>query len=103
MLYEVITLSSAGHFSSAAWIQISTLFRPENIKYRYDFFFDNCATRVRDIVAASATDTVIFPEREKKKTFRQLIDPYQKVLPWLDLGADMLLGLQADRKATAFV
>ncbi len=76
--------------------------RPENIKYRYDFFFDNCATRVRDIVAASATDTVIFPEREKKKTFRQLIDPYQKVLPWLDLGADMLLGLQADRKATAF-
>jgi hypothetical protein len=76
--------------------------RPENIKYRYDFFFDNCATRVRDIVAASATDTVIFPVREKKKTFRQLIDPYQKVLPWLDLGADMLLGLQADRKATAF-
>jgi hypothetical protein len=76
--------------------------RPENIKYRYDFFFDNCATRVRDIVAASAIDTVIFPAREKKKTFRQLIDPYQKVLPWLDLGADMLLGLQADRKATAF-
>jgi hypothetical protein len=74
--------------------------KPENIKYRYDFFFDNCATRVRDIVAASATDTVIFPQREKKKSFRQLIDPYQKVLPWLDFGADMLLGLQADTKAT---
>lgn len=78
--------------------------KPENVKYRYDFFFDNCATRVRDIVAAAATDTVIFPEKEKRRqqSFRRLIDPKQKVLPWLDLGADMLLGLQADRKATPF-
>jgi hypothetical protein len=76
--------------------------QPENVRYRYDFFFDNCATRVRDIVAKAATDTVIFPERERKqqKSFRQLVDPNQKVLPWLDLGADMLLGLQADKKAT---
>lgn len=76
--------------------------KPENIKYRYDFFFDNCATRVRDILVSSATDTIIFPEKERREraSFRQLIDPHQKVLPWLDLGADMLLGLQADRKAT---
>jgi hypothetical protein len=78
--------------------------KPENVKYRYDFFFDNCATRVRDIVAAAATDTVIFPEKERKRqmSFRRLVDPKQKVLPWLDLGADMLLGLQADRKATPY-
>jgi hypothetical protein len=78
--------------------------RPENVKYRYDFFFDNCATRVRDIVAAAAADTVIFPgkERKRQKSFRRLVDPNQKVLPWLDLGADMLLGLQADKKATPF-
>ena len=74
--------------------------KPENVKYRYDFFFDNCATRIRDILAASATDTIIFPVKEKSMTFRQLIDPHQKVSPWLDFGADMLLGLQADRKAT---
>ena len=74
--------------------------KPENAKYRYDFFFDNCATRVRDIVIAAATDTVILPEKAKLKSFRQLIDPHQKVLPWLDFGADMLLGLQSDRKAT---
>jgi hypothetical protein len=74
--------------------------KPENAKYRYDFFFDNCATRVRDIVIAAATDTVILPEKEKLNSFRQLIDPHQKVLPWIDFGADMLLGLQSDRKAT---
>ncbi|HPE21920.1 MAG TPA: DUF4105 domain-containing protein [Bacteroidales bacterium] len=74
--------------------------KPENRKYRYDFFFDNCATRVRDIVFATVSDSLILPVREKEKSFRQLIDPYQKVLPWLDFGADMLLGLQSDRKAT---
>lgn len=74
--------------------------KPENVKYRYDFFFDNCATRVRDIVSAAATDTVIYPVKEESRSFRQLIDPFQKVLPWLDFGADMLLGLQADKKAS---
>lgn len=74
--------------------------RPENVKYRYDFFFDNCATRVRDIVAASASDSLVFPHKDERRSFRQLIDSYQKVLPWLDLGADILLGLQADRKAS---
>jgi len=74
--------------------------KPENRKYRYDFFFDNCATRVRDIVIAAASDTVIVPAKEKKQSFRQLVDPYQKVLPWLDFGADMLLGLQSDLKAS---
>lgn len=82
------------------FLLINENLKPENVKYRYDFFFDNCATRVRDIIMAAATDTVILPVREKQKSFRQLIDPHQKVLPWLDFGADMLLGLQSDRKAT---
>jgi len=74
--------------------------KPENVRYRYDFFFDNCATRIRDILVASASETIIFPVKEKQKSFRQLIDPNQKVLPWIDFGADMLLGLQADKKAS---
>lgn len=82
------------------FVIINENLKPENVKYRYDFFFDNCATRVRDIVAEAATDTVIFPVKEESKSFRQLIDPFQKVLPWLDMGADMLLGLQSDRKAS---
>ncbi|HUW92207.1 MAG TPA: DUF4105 domain-containing protein [Bacteroidales bacterium] len=75
--------------------------KPENVKYRYDFFYDNCATRIRDIIEKAASDTIIYSEKKKRSTFRQLIDPNQKVLPWLDFGADFLLGLQADRKASA--
>lgn len=75
--------------------------KPENIKYRYDFFYDNCATRVRDILENAVEDSIVcITEERKKETFRDLINPYQEVLPWLDLGADILLGLQADKKAT---
>lgn len=74
--------------------------RPENKKYRYDFFFDNCATRVRDIIEKSLTEPVVYKEDKCEASFRDLIDEHQKKLPWLDFGADFLLGLQADRKAT---
>ncbi len=75
--------------------------KPENIKYRYDFFFDNCATRVRDIIENAVADSIVYNVKdEKKSTFRDLINPFQEVLPWLDFGADFLLGLQSDRKAS---
>ncbi len=95
---QTINLTSAE--KEKLFALINENLKPENVKYRYDFFFDNCATRIRDILVASASDTIIFPVKEKQKSFRQLIDPNQKVLPWIDFGADMLLGLQADRKAS---
>jgi hypothetical protein len=82
------------------FVLINENLKPENIRYRYDFFFDNCATRIRDIIEKAAVDTIIYAEKSKRQTFRQLINPRQEVLPWLDFGADFLLGLQADRKAT---
>jgi len=74
--------------------------KPENIKYRYNFFFDNCATRVRDIIERSVSDSIVYPEKAKRKTFRQLVGPFQNAMPWLDFGADFLLGFQADTKAS---
>ena len=74
--------------------------RPENVSYLYDFFFDNCATRVRDIIENSLSAPITYTEIETRKSFRDLIDEFQKRLPWLDFGADFLLGLQADQKAS---
>ena len=74
--------------------------RPENAFYRYNFFYDNCATRVRDIIEKSLAGPVSYPVKEKEATFRELIDQYQNVIPWLDFGADFLLGLPADKKAS---
>jgi hypothetical protein len=67
--------------------------------YRYDFFYDNCATRVRDIIFNSPAkikyDTLQFCCR----TFRELLKPYITRNYWIDLGINMVLGMGADKKA----
>jgi len=76
--------------------------KPENVAYRYDFFYDNCATRIRDILSKSSVNGLRLEENTDKEspTLRDLLDLYQKPYPWLDLGIDMLLGLPADKRAT---
>ncbi|MBL7810518.1 MAG: DUF4105 domain-containing protein, partial [Saprospiraceae bacterium] len=73
-----------------------------NRYYKYDFFYDNCATRIRDIVQETffhqlQLDSSSLPP---KATMRQLLQPYIEEKPWLDFGIDLVLGLPADRRAT---
>jgi hypothetical protein len=75
-------------------------YRPENRQYPYDFFFDNCASRIRDVLEQSAGITYTrVMAGEKEKTFRQLLDDYIKQHDWIDFGIDLILGLPADQKA----
>ena len=76
--------------------------KPENREYRYNFFLDNCATRVRDVIKNQVAGNINFPGTGEGMTFRQHIDEYQKVLPWADFGIDLALGSPADRMATAY-
>ena len=34
--------------------------QPENKEYRYDFFFDNCATRIRDVLVTGLGDKLTY-------------------------------------------
>lgn len=77
--------------------------KPENRYYKYDFFYDNCATRIRDILQETyfyqlQLDTSALP---KAVTMRQLLQPYLEEKPWLDFGIDLVLGLPADHRASA--
>jgi hypothetical protein len=76
--------------------------KPENREYRYNFFLDNCATRVRDVIKNQIDGDIVFPKDGEGITFRQHINHYQKVLPWADFGIDLALGSPADRVATAY-
>lgn len=76
--------------------------KEENRYYKYDFFYDNCATRIRDIVQETyfhqlQFDTSALP---KGATMRQLLQPYLDEKPWLDFGIDLVLGLPADHRAS---
>lgn len=72
---------------------------PENRYYRYDFFFDNCCTRVRDILKEVLGDELVFPNpiAPESKTFREMIESYQGHIPWGDFGIDLALGVPCDR------
>lgn len=75
--------------------------RPENVKYRYDFFLDNCSTRIRDLIEKAVGNKLLYPPREDSKppTFRDLISKYQTSFPWLKFGIDLVVGSRADRAA----
>ncbi|MDR2886878.1 MAG: DUF4105 domain-containing protein [Bacteroidales bacterium] len=76
--------------------------KPENVKYRYDFFNDNCATRIRDILEKSSGGTIHYPPDfdADMRTFRDLLDDCQKPYPWLRTAINIALGLPANKKAT---
>ncbi|SHM40343.1 protein of unknown function [Cyclobacterium lianum] len=76
-------------------------YRPENRKYRYDFFFDNCSTRIREMMESVLGNSLKWnlPQPEEEKSFRNLIDEYVYPLPWSDLGIDLALGAVIDRAA----
>lgn len=74
---------------------------PENRTYRYDFLFDNCATRPRDVIQAQLGERLrtAWPETPPG-TFRDLLAPYLVGTPALKTGIDLILGTPVDREAT---
>lgn len=83
---------------------LMTNYMPANRYYAYDFFMDNCATRVRDIIKSSLEDRSVFNEHFSKenKTFRELIYPYMNSMLWWRLGIDLALGMRCDKPASEF-
>lgn len=76
--------------------------KPENQFYYYDYFYDNCATRVRDGLKKIFGDQIEFDGSyiETDYTIRELTDIYLENQPWGDLGIDICLGLPMDIQAS---
>jgi hypothetical protein len=73
---------------------------PENADYYYDYFYDNCATRIRDVFVETLGYAVRFESSHitQEKSIRQLTDEYLlDHHPWGDLGIDFCLGLPMDK------
>lgn len=76
--------------------------KPENREYRYNFFIDNCATRVRDMIEHNGGGTVRFTDNQSTKTYRDLIKEFHHSFRWIDLGIDLLVGQKADLTVSAY-
>ena len=76
--------------------------RPENARYRYNYYTDNCATRVRD-----AVDTALGGALRRQLEVRSSGDTYRgesvrlaSPAPWMSVGFDLALGPYGDRPLT---
>lgn len=74
----------------------------ENREYRYNFFMDNCATRVRDMIEQNGGGTVVFTDHHPEKTYRDLIKEFHHSFRWIDLGIDLLVAKKADQSVSAY-
>ncbi|MEM8901936.1 MAG: DUF4105 domain-containing protein [Bacteroidota bacterium] len=74
--------------------------KPENRSYRYDFLFDNCATRIQQGIEQTLSGKVnwTFPTPDPALSFRDAIEGSITQKPWMDMGLDLILGLPTDRK-----
>ena len=76
-------------------------YKPENREYLYNYVYDNCATKIRDVVENIFPDQVTFGYETagQEKTIRHLMHDYLDFQPWGTLGIDIGLGLQIDKEA----
>lgn len=77
-------------------------YQPENRKYLYDFFYDNCATKIRDVAENAIEGTIEFKPADnfKPKTFRNLIYDHTGRNTWGSFGIDVALGAVIDKEAS---
>ncbi len=73
--------------------------KPENRYYLYDFFYDNCASIIRDVLSQEIDGTINFtkPSNFKPQTFRTLIRSHLNQNSWGSLGIDVALGSVIDK------
>ena len=78
--------------------KINENYRPENREYKYEFFYDNCSSRIRDIISNTLDNQLKLATSldANKYSFRDIIHQYLKNDPWLELGIDLVLGKRID-------
>ena len=77
-------------------------YQPENRDYIYDYFRDNCSTRIRD-----ALDRVLggaiherYADRPARWTYREQSRQLVQIVGWVDQGLSFLLGTRGDHPRT---
>lgn len=77
---------------------LETNYLPENREYLYDFFYDNCATRIRDLFKEVLGEGLAFNSQFEtgQTTFRDMIDEKLQPMDWSDFGIDIALGIPCD-------
>lgn len=95
---QIFSLDSAQKSELIHSLQYNAL--PAHRAYKYDFFWDNCSTRVRDKVQETFRKPLQYPMLSDA-TFRDYLHSYLLNSPWSKFGIDLILGLPADKHIQA--
>lgn len=97
---QVLNLSAEG--KNKLFLALIKNARPENREYRYNFFMDNCATRVRDMIEQNAGAAITFTDNHPTESYRDLIKHFHHSFRWINLGIDLLVGKKAEEPVSAY-
>ena len=81
---------------------LQTNIQPQNKSYSYDFFYNNCASKIKDVLVDTSNKNISFltPENFEQLSFRELIRSHVPQNSWGGLGIDAALGSVIDRLAS---
>jgi len=84
------------------WNKLIDNLKEENKYYKYDFFYDNCSTRIRDVIKTVGGNNWQVKDNGTSgtKSFRQEITPYFVNNSFTGFGIDVSIGLPADKHPT---
>lgn len=96
---QVLNLSEAQNQKIYNFLEWNIL--PENKKYRYDFFYDNCSTKMYEIIEQNINPiTFDYQKFPKELSHRNLIHRYLQKNSWAKFGIDLALGSVIDSTAS---
>lgn len=94
---QVLNLDSAQKQAIVNYLNINLL--PKNQEYYYDYFYNNCSTKILELLDSALQHQVVWApaEPDGKVTYRKLIHQYTVFQPWGRLGIDLGLGAIIDK------
>ena len=97
---QVLNLDAAQRLELARFLDANA--RPENAEYRYDYFRDNCSTRVRDAIDRTIGGALSGKLKAEpvEVTYRHEATRLMRPIPTLAVGMDVILGHRADAPMT---
>lgn len=82
------------------WDYLLDNIRPENRVYRYNIFYNNCTTKLTDILEHTIDGNIIYPVDNTPQSFRNLVHECIVEQPWIQFGIDLVIGSKADKMIT---
>ena len=71
--------------------------QPANRMYRYNWLYDNCTTRARDMIERAVQGEVRYHAADPQLSARSILHQFNTVNRWMEFGENFILGYELDR------